>query len=58
MPARRVGVSLKMDRPGTFMVEVMGHGPSGPVVLVNVPLFVGVAEERLKPAPAPAADAS
>ena len=44
LPARRVDVSLPLLQAGTYEVEVMGDGATGPVVLANVPVYVGVPE--------------
>jgi uncharacterized protein YkwD len=46
MPARKLDVTLQFPKAGIYKVEVMGDGPSGPVVLANVPVYVGVAEPR------------
>jgi uncharacterized protein YkwD len=45
MPARRVSATLQLDRPGPFRVEIMATGPDGPQIVVNVPVYVGVAEQ-------------
>jgi uncharacterized protein YkwD len=37
-------VSLPLAERGVHQVEVLGDGPTGPVVLLNVPVYVGVAE--------------
>jgi uncharacterized protein YkwD len=44
---RHVEVSLALAGRGVYQAEVMGDGPSGPVVLVNVPVYVGVPEPDL-----------
>ena len=44
LAARRIDVGLRFGAAGVYRVEVMGDGPSGPVVLANVPVFVDVAE--------------
>jgi uncharacterized protein YkwD len=41
---RQVDVMLPMAVPGTYKVEVMGDGATGPVVVVNVPVYVGIPE--------------
>jgi uncharacterized protein YkwD len=57
---RQVDVMLPMAVPGAYKVEVMGDGATGPVVVVNVPVYVGIPESTAAapttaPAPAPAA---
>src|SRR4029077_16560380 len=47
LPARKVDVSLPLATPGIYQVEVMGDGVTGPVVLANVPVYVGVPEPDL-----------
>jgi uncharacterized protein YkwD len=54
MPSRRVDVVLKFPARGVYQAEVMGDGPTGPVVVVNLPIYVGVSEPELGHAPAPA----
>ena len=41
---RSIDVSLPLSQPGVYQLEVMSDGASGPVVLANVPVYVGVAE--------------
>ena len=47
MPSRKVEASFTFTKPGSYQLEVMGDGASGPVIVSNVPLFVGVEEERV-----------
>ena len=47
LPAREVDARLHFPVPGVYQAELMGDGASGPVVLVNVPIYVGVAEPPL-----------
>ena len=51
--SRRIQASLKLSAAGVYRVEVMGDGATGPVVLANVPVYVGVPE----PEPGPSARA-
>ena len=44
MTDRDVDISVAFPSVGVYKLEVMGYGASGPVVLVNVPIHVGVAE--------------
>jgi uncharacterized protein YkwD len=46
--ARWIDVTLSFSRPGTYKVEVMGDGATGPVVLANVPIYVGVPEPEVR----------
>ena len=48
---RAIDVSLPLSAPGVYRVEVMSDGATGPVVLANVPLYVGVAEPAWTPSP-------
>jgi len=41
---RTIDVSLSLSAPGVYQLEVMSDGVSGPAVLANVPVYVGVAE--------------
>ncbi|HEX3850488.1 MAG TPA: CAP domain-containing protein [Polyangiaceae bacterium] len=47
MPTRKVDASYSFAAPGRYELEVMGDGASGPVIVYNVPLYVGVEEEAL-----------
>jgi uncharacterized protein YkwD len=47
LPSRQVEATLKFPVPGVYQAEVMGDGATGPVVLVNVPIYVGVPEPEL-----------
>ncbi|MFZ5890733.1 MAG: CAP domain-containing protein [Myxococcota bacterium] len=44
MKSRVVDATLEFPRVGTYSLELMGYGASGPVVLMNVPVLVGVSE--------------
>jgi uncharacterized protein YkwD len=47
MPTRKVLASYAFATPGKYKLEVMGDGATGPVIVFNVPLYVGVDEEPL-----------
>lgn len=47
MRARRIDAVLSFPKPGVYKVEVIGDGATGPVVLANVPVYVGVPEPEL-----------
>jgi uncharacterized protein YkwD len=47
MPTRKVDASYAFAAPGKYELEVMGDGATGPVIVFNVPLYVGVEEEQL-----------
>ena len=51
MKGRSVGAALAFPSAGVYELEVVGYGPTGPVVLVNVPVYVGVSEAPEAPAP-------
>jgi len=53
LSGRTIDVSLPLSGPGKFQVEVMGDGASGPVLLANVPIYVGVNEPPWPAAAAP-----
>lgn len=55
MQARAIDASLEFASVGQYKLEIMGYGAAGPVVLVNVPIGVGVAESSEGPG-APDAD--
>src|SRR6478609_1144921 len=44
MPKRAIDTSFALQAAGKYRLETMGDGVSGPVVLSNVPLYVGVPE--------------
>jgi uncharacterized protein YkwD len=48
MPDRSVTVSFPLEVAGQYRLEVMGDGPTGPVIVTNLPLFVGVPEPSLQ----------
>ena len=45
---RTLDVTLRVGPPGVYRLEVMGDGPSGPVVLGNVPVYVDTEEPALE----------
>jgi uncharacterized protein YkwD len=47
MAARKLDYAAALTTPGKYKLEVMGDGATGPVVISNVPLFVGIAEPPL-----------
>jgi uncharacterized protein YkwD len=53
LPGRKLEQSLALPVAGAYKVEVMGDGASGPVIVVNVPVYVGVPEPGLAAAAAP-----
>src|SRR5688572_26490385 len=42
MTARAIDASVPFPETGVHQLEIMGYGKTGPVVLVNVPIHVGV----------------
>jgi uncharacterized protein YkwD len=42
--ARQFDATLTLTAAGAYQVEVMGDGVTGPVIVVNAPVYVGVAE--------------
>jgi len=48
VPARDFNASYVLSTPGEYRLEVMGDGKRGPVVLANLPLFVGVPEPGIR----------
>ncbi len=46
MPSRKVDAAFTFPVAGKYNLEVMGDGATGPVIVFNVPVYVGVAEER------------
>jgi uncharacterized protein YkwD len=47
---RNIDLSVPLPAAGVYQLELMSDGASGPVVLANVPLYVGVDEPALAPA--------
>ena len=47
MASRKLDYGAALTAPGKYKLEVMGDGPMGPVVISNVPLFVGIREPPL-----------
>ncbi|HEY7370799.1 MAG TPA: CAP domain-containing protein [Polyangia bacterium] len=50
---RTIDLSLPLPAAGVYQLEVMSDSTSGPVVLANVPLYVGVGEPGFGSASAP-----
>jgi uncharacterized protein YkwD len=48
---RAIDLSLPLSEPGVYRVEVMSDGATGPVVLANAPIYVGVDEPAWAPSP-------
>jgi uncharacterized protein YkwD len=46
---RTVDLVIQLDEPGLYRLGLMGDGSSGPVVLANLPIYVGVEEPRIEP---------
>lgn len=44
---------VELDEPGRYKLELMGDGPTGPVVVANLPIYVGVAEPPVEPTQEP-----
>lgn len=44
MPGRTLDAAFTLDVPGKYQLEVMCDGSTGPVVISNVPLYVGIPE--------------
>ncbi|HWZ91348.1 MAG TPA: CAP domain-containing protein [Polyangiaceae bacterium] len=44
MPNRALDASFALEMAGKYRLEVMGDGATGPVVISNVPLYVGIPE--------------
>ncbi len=49
IPGRKIDLSLPLQSPGVYRLEMMSTGIDGPVVLANVPIYVGVEEPALAP---------
>ncbi|HMI86043.1 MAG TPA: CAP domain-containing protein [Polyangiaceae bacterium] len=47
MASRKLEYSAALTTPGKYKLEVMGEGSMGPVVISNIPVFVGVKEPPL-----------
>lgn len=43
-----VDASFPLPTLGQYRLEVMGDGPTGPVIVANMPLYVGVAEPPIR----------
>jgi uncharacterized protein YkwD len=50
--SRDFAATFVLQDPGKYQLEIMGDGPSGPVIAFNVPLYVGIPAE-LPVAPVP-----
>jgi uncharacterized protein YkwD len=44
MPSRVIDATFPLEAAGKYRLEVMGDGVTGPVVISNVPLYVGIEE--------------
>ena len=47
MPTRKIEASFAFPKAGKYNLEVMGDGVTGPVIVYNVPLYVGIAPEEV-----------
>lgn len=56
LASRAIDATLELTSRGTHMLEIMGYGASGPVVLVNVPIRVGSPDHEEELADAGEAD--
>ena len=45
MPTRKLDASFTFPTAGKYNLEVMGDGATGPVIVFNVPLFVGISDD-------------
>ena len=45
LPSRKLDLSFSFPNAGKYNLEVMGDGETGPVIVFNVPIFVGVPDE-------------
>lgn len=43
-----IDASFPLTTLGQYRIEVMGDGPTGPVIVANLPLYVGVAEPTIR----------
>jgi uncharacterized protein YkwD len=43
-----IDATFPLTTLGQYRLEVMGDGPSGPVIVANLPLYVGVAEPTIR----------
>jgi uncharacterized protein YkwD len=58
-PGRDFTADLRLDVSGVYEIELLGDGPSGPVVVANFPVYVDTAEdETVDAAPAPSPEVS
>jgi uncharacterized protein YkwD len=48
MPGRAFDATFALETPGRYRLEVMGDGASGPVIVSNVPLYVGIPEPLVR----------
>ena len=53
LAGRAIDLPVTVAGPGVYRVEVMSDGATGPVVLANVPIYVGVDEPPFTPAEPP-----
>lgn len=47
----RLDMVIEFDEPGRYKLELMGDGPTGPVVVANLPIYVGVDPPAIQPTP-------
>ncbi len=45
LPSRKIDVSYTFPSAGKYNLEVMGDGATGPVIVFNVPIYVGVPDD-------------
>lgn len=60
-PGRDFTADLRLDFPGVYEIELLGDGPSGPVVVANFPVYVDTVEEEpttREASPTPTANAA
>jgi uncharacterized protein YkwD len=55
MPSRHIDANVELAEAGTYGLEIMGYGKSGPTVLVNVPIYAGTVESFAVPETRPPA---
>lgn len=48
MPGRSFDRTFPLAEPGNYRLEVMGDGQQGPVIAVNLPIYVGVPEPEAR----------
>lgn len=48
VPSTAIDATFPLTTLGQYRLEVMGDGPAGPVIVANLPLYVGVAEPTIR----------